>query len=82
MRTLSGRTIALLESRQRDELAAMVVRLGGTPVMAPAVRERPSHDDAGPVLTRIAQGHFPLVIVLTGAGATALLAEAERRASA
>lgn len=79
MRSLKGRTIAMLESRQRDELAAMVLRLGGTPVLAPAVRERPSDADAGPLLTRIVNGHFPLVIVLTGAGATALLKEAERR---
>jgi uroporphyrinogen-III synthase len=79
MRTLSGRTIALLESRQRDELAAMVVRLGGTPIIAPAVRERPSDADVGPLLTRIVQGQFSLAVVLTGAGATALLTEAERR---
>jgi uroporphyrinogen-III synthase len=79
MRTLDGRKVAILESRRRDELAAMVERLGGTPVMAPAVLERPSEDDAGPVLTRIARGDFRVAIVLTGAGATALLAEAERR---
>lgn len=56
----------------------MVRRLGGTPVLAPAVRERPSEDDAGPLLTRIMSGQFTLAVVLTGAGATALLAEATR----
>jgi uroporphyrinogen-III synthase len=79
MRSLSGRTIALLESRQGDELASMVTRLGGSPVLAPAVRERPTADDAGPLLTRVAEGHFPLAVVLTGASATALFNEAERR---
>lgn len=79
MRTFSGRTIALLESRQSHELAGMVTRLGGTPVMAPAVRERQSDDDAGPLLARLTQRHFAMAIVLTGAGVTALFAEAERR---
>jgi len=79
MRTLSGRTIASLESRQSHELAGMITRLGGTPVLAPAVRERPSQDDAGPMLARVSQGHFAMAIVLTGAGVTALFAEAERR---
>ncbi|MQA30952.1 MAG: hypothetical protein GEU82_14155 [Luteitalea sp.] len=79
MRTFSGRTVALLESRQSDELAGMVRRLGGTPVLAPAVRERPSPDDAGPLIARIAQGQFRVAIAFTGAGVTALFAEAERR---
>jgi uroporphyrinogen-III synthase len=78
MRTLSGRTIALLESRQRDELAEMVRRLGGTPVVAPAVRERPSQDDGGALLGRVVQGEFVVLIALTGAGVTALFTEAER----
>src|SRR5258705_2853857 len=79
MRTLSGRTVALLEGRQSGELAEMVARLGGLPVSAPAVRERPTMIDAGPVLARLVAGEFPYAIVLTGAGATALFAEAERR---
>ena len=79
MRTLSGRTVGLLEGRQSGELAEMVVRLGGTPVSAPAVRERPTTVDAGPVRARLIAGQFPYAIVLTGAGATALFAEAERR---
>ena len=57
----------------------MVARLGGTPFSAPAVRERPSLDDAGPLLDRLVGGEFPLAIVLTGAGVSALFAEAERR---
>lgn len=79
MRTFSGRTIALLESRQSNEIAAMVGRLGGTPILAPAVRECPSHTDTRPLLARIIRGDFPLVIALTGAGVAALFAEAERQ---
>jgi uroporphyrinogen-III synthase len=81
MRTLSGRTVALLEGRQSGELAAMVARLGGTPFSAPAVRERPSPDDAGPLLDRLIEGEFSMAIALTGAGVSALFAEAERRGS-
>lgn len=79
MRTLKGRTVALLESRQRGELAGMVERLGGTPISAPAVSEEPSHEDAGPVLAQLNDGGFRMVIALTGAGVNALFKEAERR---
>jgi len=79
MRTLKGRTVALLESRQRSELAGMVERLGGTPVSAPAVSEQPGDEDAGPVLDRLIGDQYGMVIVLTGAGVNALFREAERR---
>ena len=79
MRTLSGRTVALLEGRQSGELADMVARLGGTPVSAPAVRERPTTIDAGPMLDAPHRRRVSYAIVLTGAGATALFTEAERR---
>jgi uroporphyrinogen-III synthase len=79
MRTLKGRTVALLESRQRGELAGMVERLGGTPVSAPAVSERPSREDHGAVLDRLVAGDYGMVIVLTGAGVNALFSEAARR---
>jgi len=79
MRTLKGRTVALLESRQRGELAGMVERLGGTPISAPAVSEEPSHEDAGPVLERLSDGGYRMVIALTGAGVNALFKQAERR---
>ena len=82
MRTLKGRTVALLESRQRGELAGMVERLGGTPVSAPAVSEEPSHEDAGPVIRRLSNGGFQMLIALTGAGVNALFKEAENRAAA
>jgi uroporphyrinogen-III synthase len=78
MRTLNGKTVALLESRQSSELANMVSRLGGLPILAPAVRERATAEDFRPVLTRIAAGEFEMVIALTGAGVAALFAEADR----
>ena len=56
MRTFSGRTIALLEGRRSGELAAMVRRLEGLPICAPAVRERPSTADAAPLIGRVMAG--------------------------
>lgn len=55
----------------------MVARLGGTPVCAPAVRERPTEDDARPIIARLVAGEFRVVVALTGAGVTALFAQAE-----
>lgn len=79
MRTFSGRTIGLLESRQRAELAAMVVKLGGTPVCAPSVREVPRLDDIDGLIGRIVGGDFQMCVALTGAAASTLLREADHR---
>lgn len=79
MPTLEGRTIALLESRKVDELAALVRRLGGTPICAPAVREVPRLDDFDAFIGGLTTGRCSLAIFLTGVGATMLLQEAERR---
>ena len=79
MPPLSGRTIALLESRMSDELAAMVVRLGGTPVSAPAVKEVPHLHEAAEQVTALLAGRYRAVIFLTGAGVSAVLREAEKQ---
>ena len=41
MSSLHGARVALLESRLSNELGELVRRLGGTPVLAPSVREVP-----------------------------------------
>lgn len=72
---LRGRTIALLEARRSAELAQMVERAGGTPYVAPVLREVPVEDD-GPIrawLARLAAGTFDVVLFLTGVGCRALL---------
>jgi uroporphyrinogen-III synthase len=79
MRTLSGRRVALLESRQIDEMTAMVERLGATAIRAPAVQERPVPYAIDPLLDRIASGRYAAVIALTGAGVNALFSSAEQR---
>jgi uroporphyrinogen-III synthase len=79
MPSLSGRRVALLESRMKDELAGMVTRFGGTPVSAPAVVEVPSAEDVGPAIEALAAGRFDVAVFLTGAGVNALLRQAERQ---
>jgi uroporphyrinogen-III synthase len=79
MQPLQGRTIALLESRKSDEIAALVRRLGGTPLSAPTVREVAGAEDLAATAERLAGRHFGLAVFLTGAGATALFEDADRR---
>jgi uroporphyrinogen-III synthase len=79
MANLSGRTVAVLESRLSDEIAALVRRLGGVPHTAPTVAEVPRLDDFGLFADGLARRRFSLAIFLTGAGTLTLLGEAERR---
>ena len=80
MRSFNGRTIAILEGRKTGEIAAMVERLGGVVLAVPAVREVRSgaHDAHRSTIDRVIAGAFSMVVILTGAGATALFAEADR----
>lgn len=79
MPSFSGRTIALLESRLSDEIATLVRRLGGVPLVAPSLVEVPRLDDFNIFIEGLAARRYSLAIFLTGVGATTVLAEAERR---
>jgi uroporphyrinogen-III synthase len=73
--------VALLEGRMSNELADLVRRHGGVVRSAPAVREAPLNC-AGIVrefVTRLGSSASRAFVFLTGAGATALLEEAERQ---
>lgn len=76
---LAGRRIGILEARLASETAALVRRLGGIPVSAPALREEPL--PAGPavaaLLDALAAGTLGWVVLLTGVAVTALFKEAE-----
>ena len=75
MTPLRGKTIAITEARRAAELANLIVKLGGVPCSAPAVREVPRRD-RGPalaVLDRICRGEVAMVIFLTGVGTRAFL---------
>src|SRR3954471_5994967 len=77
-RPLAGRTIAFLEARRSEELTRLVVQQGGTPYVAPALREVPVADLA-PLrtwLAALAAARFDVVLFLTGVGCRALLERA------
>jgi uroporphyrinogen-III synthase len=68
--SLGGRRVLTLESRRSPELALLIMNYGGTPVVAPAVREVPLEsnrqvlDFAGDLIA----GRFDLIVMMTGVG--------------
>jgi uroporphyrinogen-III synthase len=76
--SLAGRRIALLEARLASEAAALVRRLGGTPVSVPALREEAVSATAmvTSFLDSLAAGEIAVVICQTGVGVIALFDEA------
>jgi uroporphyrinogen-III synthase len=79
MPDLAGARIGLLEARMGGELAEMVRRFGGDPISAPALREDPipSGEAVAHFIDLLTARSLPFVLFLTGAGATALIREAE-----
>ena len=77
--TLGGARIGLLEARLSSELAALVRREGGEPVCAPAVTE--ARVDVGslipPLIEDLRERRIALIVCLTGAGVTGVLAQAD-----
>ncbi len=63
-----------LESRRRDVMEDLIVRYGGRPFVAPAVKESPleRHEDIQRWAERLFAGDFDLVVFTTGGGVTYL----------
>ena len=78
-----GLSVLVLESRRRNEMAALVSTYGGKPVSAPALREVPleSNPEALAFADGLRQGAFDVVILLTGVGTRALLEVVETKSS-
>jgi uroporphyrinogen-III synthase len=79
-RPLEGRTIALAEGRQLEELAQMFEKEGATALRCPmlSIHDAP---DPGPILAWLRQlisGRFSLIVFLTGEGVRRLVGFAER----
>src|SRR5262245_53643577 len=77
---LEGRTIALAEGRQLEELAQMLEKEGATALRCPMVSILDAPDEA-PVrawLGELTAGRFDYVILLTGEGLRRLLGVAQR----
>jgi uroporphyrinogen-III synthase len=79
-RSLEGRTVALAESRQLEELAEMLEKEGATPLRCPMVSILDAPDPAPVVawLRELIAGQLDSVILLTGEGLRRLLNFAER----
>lgn len=75
-----GARVLLLESRLGAETAAMVARLGGSPVSAPAVAEVDLDADPsiGALAGELNAARDPIVVLLTGVAVTRLFGAAER----
>jgi hypothetical protein len=66
MPSLQGARVGLLESRLSQELAELVRRLGGTPVVAPSVREVPHLEETTRFVEALLTKRFSVIVVLTG----------------
>jgi uroporphyrinogen-III synthase len=70
VRGFAGLRVAAFESRMAEEMAGLIRRHGGEPLVAPALREVPldSNSEALQFGERLMAGHFEMVILLTGVG--------------
>lgn len=68
--SLKGLRVLSLESRRSQDMETLILREGGTPFLAPSVKERAVDDDA--TALRLIEGleadRFDLLICMTGAG--------------
>jgi len=74
-RGFGGRTVLTLESRRAPELALLVINYGGTPVVAPSVREVPleSNEHVLTFADDVIARRFGMVILMTGVGVRMML---------
>lgn len=83
MSGFAGLRVLALESRRSAELAKLISRYGGEPVIAPAMREVPldSNTEALAFADGLLAGQFDIVVFLTGVGARVVLSVAETKYS-
>jgi len=69
-----GKTVLAFENRQAAEMADLIRRHGGQPLMAPALQEVPLEDNpkAFSLYEKIRRGELDVLILLTGVGARVL----------
>jgi len=72
--SFAGMRVLSLESRRAAEMAGLIRRQGGEPVLAPSMRETPleRNEEAFRFAERLFAGEFDMVILLTGVGARLL----------
>src|SRR6266849_6699324 len=74
-----GLRVLALESRRSIEVASVISTYGGTPILAPALREVPldSNTEALAFAAALLRGGLDIVIFLTGVGTRALVSSVE-----
>jgi len=77
----NGLRVAAFESRMADEIARLIIRHGGQPLVAPALREIPLQDNPAALAfgERLLAGAYDMLILLTGSGTTTLIAVLQTR---
>src|SRR6266568_712839 len=75
-----GLRVLALESRRALEVASVISTYGGTPIVAPALREVPleSNAEALAFAAALLRGELDIVIFLTGVGTRALVSAVEQ----
>ena len=70
----SGITVAAFESRMAPEMARLIERYGGRPLVTPALRELPIEDNPTALRfgIRFIEGQVDILILMTGIGTSAL----------
>lgn len=70
----SGITVVAFESRMAPEMARLIERYGGRPLVTPALRELPIEDNPTALRfgIRFIEGQVDILILMTGVGTTAL----------
>lgn len=76
-----GLRVLTLESRRANEMAKLISNCGGTPVVAPSMREVPLESNTLALLfaSRLEAGELDMIIFLTGVGTRALARIVETR---
>lgn len=71
---LQGLKVVSFESRRAKEMAELIRRYGGEPVVAPSMREVPLSENRAAIefLPEIEAGKFDMLILMTGVGARTL----------
>ncbi len=77
----NGLKVAAFESRMAAEMADLIRRHGGEPLVAPSMREIPLENNTGALEfgTGLVAGHYHVLILLTGVGTRTLVEVLETR---
>lgn len=77
----AGLTVAAFESRMAAEMTRLIERHGGRPLVAPSLREIPFEDNSAALRfgEQLMREGFDVLVLMTGAGTTALFEVLETR---